>query len=182
MTILSYIQKILEESGQSSILKKASEDIPNDRLLLVLSSPEKSQEHVLEITAHPQAFEGKFTKENSADSYHLLQFQFVLPVDVTPATFNQVSSCLHFFNRLLHCPGFELDELSDQIVYRHAWFIKKKGIDAFLLMQVIGNLQLCFNMFSPYIKEIAEGKYTLEDILEKVAALTPQSAKKDLEV
>ena len=151
---------------------EASSDVPQDRLLVVLGSPEKGKEDILEITAHPQAFEGDLSTEGQGGSYHLIQFQFVLPLEINPSTFNQVSSALHFFNRLLHCPGFELDELSDQIVYRYVWFIKKEGIDPFLLMQVIGNLDLCYHMFTPYIKEIAEGKYTLEDILKQVVALT----------
>lgn len=180
MTILTHIQTLLEEKDYHGVLQMASEDVPYDRLLVVLQSPESGKENLLEITAHPQMFEGKFTTENVEDAYHLLQFQFVLPVEVTPLTFNQVSSALHFFNRLLHCPGFELDELNDQIVYRHVWFIKKKGIDSFLLMQVIGNLHLCLNMFSPYIKEIAEGKYTLEDILKQVSALSHHQTKKNL--
>ena len=150
---------------------EASQAVPYERLLVALGN-DNSQDDTLEITAHPQSFEGAFTKKDLPDSYYLLQFQYVLPLEVSPDTFNQISNCLHFFNRLIHCPGYELDELSDQVIYRYVWFIKKSGIDPFLLMQVIGNIQLCFNMFRPYIKEIAEGKYTLEDILKKVIHLT----------
>jgi hypothetical protein len=157
---------------------EANSDVPYERLLVAVGSTIPNKDNILEITAHPQYFEGAFTKENLSDSYHLLQFQYILPVEVPLETFDQVSSCLHFFNRLIHCPGFELDELSSQIVYRYVWFVKKKGIDEFLLMQVIGNVQLCFNMFSPYIQEIAEGKYTLEDILEKVVHLTNRKIPK----
>lgn len=178
MTILATIQEFLAEKDLPFTAAEATEEVPYERLLVVLNSPDGKQEDVLEITAHPQFFEGAFTKEKLTDSYHLIQFQFVLPVEVTPATFNQVASALHFFNRLLHCPGFEMDELANQVVYRHVWFIKKKGIDSFLLMQVIGNIHLCFRMFSAYIKEIADGKYTLEEILQKVVEMTGKQLKK----
>lgn len=174
MTILAFLQKLLIENDFPSTLFEANDDVPYDRIIVALESPDLNKDNLLEIVVHPQTFEGAFTKKTVSDSYYLIQFQFILPLEISPDTFNQVSSCLHFFNRLLHCPGFELDELSDQVVYRYVWFIKQKGIDAFLLKQVIGNMQLCFNLLSPYIKEIAEGKYTLEQILEKVTQLSKQ--------
>jgi len=172
MTILNYINDLLEQNDLACILNEPSDDVPYEHLIVALKTPEMEKEDLLEISTHPQTFEGISTGGDPSDSYHLINFQFVLPTQMTPATFNQVSSCLHFFNRLLHCPGFELDELSDQVIYRYTWFVKKKGIDSFLLMQVIGNLHLCYQMFGRYIQEIAEGQYTLEDILEKVTALS----------
>lgn len=157
MTIQTTIQSLLEEKGYLPTFEK-----DEDRLLVPLKGP-GTREDLLEIKVFPQTLEG--------DIYFLLQFQLVVPVDVLPETVPQVSSSLHFFNRLIHCPGFEFDELSNQVFYRYAWFMKKTGIDAILLQQVISNLHLCFSMFSPYIQEIAAGKYTLEDILEKVIAL-----------
>lgn len=177
MNILPYIQKILDEQDQPCTLMEPSPDFPYERLLVVCGNDKEGKADILEITAHPQFFEGAFTKENHVDSYYLLQFQFVLPIEVSAENFNQISSSLHFFNRLLHCPGFEVDEISDQILYRYVWFIKKKGIDSFLLMQVLGNIQLCFKMFGPYIKDIAEGKYQLEDILQQVVNLTKQQSE-----
>jgi hypothetical protein len=179
MTILTYLQKLLDESDQPCALMEPNDDFPYERLLIALESAAPNQGDLLEVTVHPQYFEGAFTNENRPDSYYLLQFQYVLPLEVLPDTFNQVSSSLHFFNRLLHCPGFELDELSDRVIYRYVWFIKKHGIDAFLLKQVIGNIQFCFNMFSIYIKEIAEGLYTLEEILEKVTHLKTHFMQND---
>jgi hypothetical protein len=177
MTILETLQEFLKERELSFTLAKATDEIPYERLMVALSTSENADEDLLEITIHPQFFEGSFTDEPSSESYHLVQFRFVLPIGIPPTTFNQVASALHFFNRLLHCPGFELDELEDQIFYRHVWFVKQKGIDSFLLMQVIGNLHLCYKMFSPYIKEIAEGKSTLEDILQQVLEAGKQLKK-----
>lgn len=168
MTILTTIQHLLDQSDQSSSLHESTEQIPYERLLLAIG------ENILEITTHPESFTMKKQRE---DSYHLIQFQITLPVQVSSDTFNQVSTALHFFNRLLHCPGFELDELNDEIMYRYNWFIKEKGIDAFLLMQVINNIRLSYDMFSPYIIEISNGVYTLEDLLEKVTSLVHPSKK-----
>jgi hypothetical protein len=174
MTILAYIQELLDEKDQPSTLMEPTTVAPYEHLLVACSHDDDDRADILQITAHPQFFEGAFTKENVPDTYHLLQMQFILPLEVPAENFNQVSSALHFFNSLLHCPGFELDELNDRVIYRYVWFIKRRGIDSFLLMQVIGNMQLCFRMFNPYIKEIAEGKYKLEDILEQVAKLVKQ--------
>jgi hypothetical protein len=179
MSILTYIQELLDENDLPNALLEASDDVPYERLVVALESPDPQQEHLLEIMAYPQFIEGAFTKEKLPDSYYLIQFQCILSIKVSPETFNQVASCLHFFNRLMHCPGFELDELNDQILYRYVWFIKNTGIDAFLLKQVVGNIQLCFNLFNPYIREIAEGKYTLEDILEQVIRLAERISTKN---
>lgn len=176
MTILNDIQELLDEKDQPNTLREPSEQFPYERLLVACgtTTDKKTSGDILEITAHPQSFEGAFNKDENVDTYHLLQFQFTLSVTVSPDNIGQISSSLHFFNRLLHCPGFELDELSDRVFYRYVWFIKKKGIDSFLLMQVIGNLHLCYKMFGPYIKEIALGHYKLEDILEQVVKLSKQ--------
>lgn len=172
--MLKKIQKLLIENDQPCLFKKGDSTNPNDRLLVALSTPQEGDENILEITEFPQAFQGISSKETS--DTHLVQFQFTLPIDITPHTFNQVSSALHFFNRLLHCPGFELDELNNQVIYRYCWFIKKAALDPSLLQQVIGNISLCYKMFIPYIKEIALGKYTLEEILEKVLELTKKNS------
>ena len=177
MTILSHIQQLLEEKGLACALMVATPVIPYDRLLLFWGD-ERHTEDFLEITTQAQQIESPVATGRVEGAYYLLQFQYILPFKVSVSTFSQVSSSLHFFNRLLHCPGFELDELSDQILYRYAWFIKDSGIDSFLLMQVLGSLQLCVRMFSPYIKDIAEGRYTLEEVLEKVVQLTKQPPSK----
>lgn len=157
--ILTRLQEILEKNGKSSTLQKGGDEAP-DRLLVVLGTIEEGQEDVMEVTEAVPLFPDK--------PYHLLQFQYVLSGEVTADTFNQVSSVLHFFNRLIHCPGFELDELNNKVIYRYMWFVKDEGIDSFLVMQLLGNLRICYKMFSPYINEIAQGKYTLEEILKKV--------------
>lgn len=175
-TILAHIQSFLDEKDQASTLMEPSSEVPHERLLVACENENDQTADIMEITAHPQFFEGAFTKQNISDAYYLLQFQFIVPIEIPPENFNQVSSSLHFFNCLLHCPGFTLDELSDRVIYRYVWFIKRKGLDAFLLMQVLGNMQFCFKMFSPYIKEIAQGKYKLEQILEKVVKLAKQKS------
>ncbi|MBA3602787.1 MAG: hypothetical protein H0W50_03930 [Parachlamydiaceae bacterium] len=174
MTILSDIQMLLDEKGLPSSLKQVTKDVLEEHLLVALKIAGHDQEELLEIKAYPQNLEGAFKKEELLDSYYVLQFQFIVPASFSASTFTQLSSSLHFFNRLIHCPGFELDELNERILYRYVWFIKKTGIDSFLLMQVIGNIHLCYTMFTPYIKEIAEGKFTLEDILGKVLELRNQ--------
>ncbi len=168
--LLLFLQRLLKENDKPSKLEKAKGEILNDRLLVALGNMDEGQEGVMEITEYLPSVQETPTQ----DALLMIQFQYVLDVNVTPDTFNQVSSALHFFNRMIHCPGFELDELNNKILYRYMWFINKKGIDSLLLLQVLGNLHVCYKMFSPYIKEIAQGKYTLEDILEQVASLAPK--------
>lgn len=168
MNILNDLHEMLNRHNLLTTLLPPTPEFSQERLVIAFDKD------ILEITVHPEFMEGVFTKENVKDSYHLVQFQIVLLVDISPETFNQLSTSLHFFNRLILCPGFELDELNDRVVYRYNWFVKKNGIDSFLLMQVVQNMQLCFSLFSPYITGIAKGEYTLEDILEKVVELNPQ--------
>lgn len=174
MTILSHMQQLLEENGQICTLVKSSAEFPYDHLLLLMTIQQDKPEELLEIAAYPQQFPAALTKKAVADTYYLIQFQYKFPLQVPAAHFEQVSSSLHFFNRLLHCPGFELDELKDQILYRYSWFIKASGLDDLLLRQVIGSIQLSLALFSSYIQDIANGRQTLEQVLEQVI----ESAKK----
>lgn len=169
--ILIEIKNILDKKDWPCILKEPSAEIPYRCLLLDCGTNEEDQKELLEITTQFQSFPSSFMKDEERIDYELLQFQFVLPLIVYPDTFQQVSNALHFFNRLLHCPGFEMDELSDRVIYRYVLFLKKENVDASFLLHVLGNIQLCFKMFSPYVKEIAEGKYTLEDILAQIGQI-----------
>ncbi len=173
MTILTHIQQLLQENGQTCTLVKISKEFSQDRLLVLITVQQNKPEETLEIVAYPQQLPPALAKE---ETYYLVQFQYVFPLKVPSAHFEQVSSSLHFFNRLLHCPGFELDELKDQIVYRYSWFIKSSGLDALLLMQVIGSIQLSLSLFGGYIQEIAHGRKTLEDVLEQVIELAKKQS------
>jgi hypothetical protein len=174
MTILSHIQNLLEEQKRECTLIPPSSASPQERLLVLMNI--HNREDAIEITAHLQQIPDHIAHEIVAEPFYLIQFQSLLTIQVPPTTFSAVSNSLHFFNRLSQCPGFELDELSDQVLYRYVWFVKENGFDSFLLMQILGTIQLYLEMFSPHIQEIAKGAYTLPDVLEQVLQL----AKKQL--
>lgn len=176
MTILSHIQSLLEEQKRECSLLPPSSESSHERLLVLMNMQHNKKETIIEITAHLQQIPDSIAREVTTEPFYLIQFQSVLPTQVPPATFSAVSNSLHFFNRLSHCPGFELDELSDQVLYRYVWFVKESGFDSFLLMQILGTIHLYLEMFSPHIQEIAKGTYTLPDVLEQVIQL----AKKQL--
>lgn len=173
MTILSHMQQLLEEKGQTCTFMQSSKEFPHDRLLVLITVQQDKPEEMLEIVAYPQQLPAALAKK---ETYYLVQFHYQFPLKVPSAHFEQVSSSLHFFNRLLHCPGFELDELKDQMLYRYSWFIKSSGLDSLLLMQVIGSIQLSLSLFGAYIQDIAHGRKTLEDVLEQVIALAKQQS------
>jgi hypothetical protein len=165
MEILEQIQKIVETRNVATILSKESKATPYPHLLVPF------EKHIMEITEHP-TFQGQLlpnaNKNPQEQQYYLIQFQFVLLDKVPAETFNQTSSALHFFNRLLHCPGFELDQINDIVTYRYCWFMKKSELDSFLFLQVFDNVLLAFQMFSPYVENIIQGKYTLENIIQEM--------------
>lgn len=169
--MLTYLQKLLDQKEIPSTLLKASSEVLYDRLVAVIGKNALHEEFLLEITVFPQSLKtSAHGKEES--EYALIQFQYLFPLQVAPGAMQQVSGSLHFFNRLLHLPGFELDELHDQVLYRYSWVMKKSGIDLVLFSQVIGNIQLCLQLFHPYIKEIIEGRSTLDSMLEKMIELS----------
>lgn len=170
-SLLAYLQTLLDQKDIPCTLLEASSEVPYDRLIAVIGKNALNEEFLLEMTVYPQSFKTS-SKEKEGSEYALIQFQYIFPSQVLPSTTQQVSGSLHFFNRLLHLPGFELDELHDQVLYRYNWLVKKSGIDLFLLSQVIGNIQLCLQLFHPYIKEIIEGRSTLDNILEKIIELS----------
>ncbi len=170
-SLLAYLRPLLDQKDIPCTLLEASSEVPYDRLIAVIGKNALNEEFVLEITVYPQTFKTS-PHEKEGSEYGLIQFQYIFPSQVVSSAMQQVSSSLHFFNRLLHLPGFELDELHDQVLYRYSWLVKKSGIDLFLLSQVIGNIQLCLQLFYPYIKEIIEGHLTLNDILEKMIELS----------
>lgn len=173
MQALRVIQQLLEENDFSCHLAAPTSTVPYERLLLAWEPnlPELAQD-LIEITAQPLQQPEEIQKGEKEASYFLIQFQSICSFDVPASTIKQVSTALHFFNRLLHCPGFELDELNDQVLFRYVWYVSKQGLEAPLLIQIIGSIQLCIKLFSPSIKGLAEGEYTLEEILEKVVQLS----------
>lgn len=172
-TLLEKIQKFLDENDQPSTLFQPTSEFPYERILIATENQKEQHVDFLEITALEMP---KDVAQEESSNCSLIQFQFLLPVKVSAEYFHQISSALHFFNRLLHLPGFELDELTNQIIYRYVWFTAQDRLDASLFMQALGNVQLCFKLFSPFIIEIAKGKYQLEDIIQQVVTLTEKKS------
>ncbi len=175
--VLESVKKILEKEEFDCALASATEQIPFDRLLVFLGLDPKERERFLEIIASQQPVSPEFMLPKAASLPLRIQFRVQLPLKVQNLALNQVASLLLFLNQFIDVPGFELNELEGQVLYRYVWIIHPSAIDATLLLSVIGSIMLNLGMFSDTIESLADGKVSFNDLLSQIIKIaeTPGS-------
>ncbi len=166
--MLNHIQAILEQEKFSCVLYPATEQPSPARLLVFLGNDYKKREQILEITSQEQQLHKNLTEYPSLTPYHRLQFRILFPFEVKEAALNQVASLILFLNQLLDLPGLELNELNNQVSYRYVWLVKEEGIDAKLVLSLVGTILLIMELFTQMIEYLADGTTTFNELLEEV--------------
>lgn len=163
--MLQRFQRFLKADKFDYSLEEATEEVPYERLLLFIGSDYQERGRVVEITATEQlfSFEGK-TKPR----YWKVQFLFTFPFKMKPEAAQQVGSVLHFLNRQIDLPGFEMNEVDDLIYYRHALLVRDNGIDKRVFQGTLGMMMLVLDLFSETIERVAAGEMTFDDLLRSV--------------
>lgn len=166
--ILKNMQAVLDQANFTCSIFPASESSPLEQLVVFAGLDQKEREKVIEIVAREQQFDPNMLKEQLNDHYYRIQFTAKLPFEVEPLALNQTGSVILFLNQLMDWPGFELNELTNQVSYRYNWLMKESALDSRLLMTIVGSILLNLDMFSDTIEQIASGHSTFNELLESI--------------
>lgn len=176
--MLKQIQGILEKEKFECSIIQATEKHPQDRLLIFLGLDAKKREQILEITAQQQVFQpDTSTDTSSSKGYFRIQFQHLFPFSVDDMALNQVGSLILFLNHMSDFPGLDLDELDSQVSYRYVWLAKATGIDAPLVISLVGNVKLTLELFAPSLERLASGETTFNALLQEVIQIAKSSSR-----
>lgn len=163
--MLHRFQRFLNADKFDYSLEEATEEIPYERLLLFIGSDTKERGRVVEITATEQLFS---LENKELPRYWRVQFLFTFPFKMEPEAAQQVGSLLHFLNRQIDLPGFEMSEIDDLITYRHALLVHDKGIDKRVFQGTLGMMMLVLDLFGDTIERVATGEMTFDELLQSI--------------
>ena len=165
-----------------------------DRILVFLGADADNREQFLEISAQEQILSpesnpsmdstGSSGSSGSSGSlgrsaYYRVQFQYMFPFKVDDLPLTQVGTFIHFLNRLIDLPGFELDELENQTYYRYVWLTKEDAVDFIILNGIINMIGLSLIFFSQNLERLGTGKTSLNELLKEVIDITTHYKKQE---
>lgn len=176
--VLEIVKKILDDEKFECTLAPPSAGFPLEHLIVLLAIDRKKRERILEIVASPQQFSPEFVVPEAATFPYRLQFQVKLPFKVQDLALNQVASLLHFLNQLIDLPGFELNELEGQVIFRYVWLTEPALITASLIMGIMGAIILNLGLFAETIESLADGKKSFNDLLSQIVKMSETAQDK----
>jgi hypothetical protein len=177
--VLNNIKKLLEKEEFDCTFFSATENVPVDRLLVFLGLDKKERERMVEIIAGQQQVSPEFNLPNADSLPYRLHFRVSLPFKVQDSALNQVASLLLFLNQFMDLPGFELNELNGQVIYRYVWVIQPTAIEPTLLMSILGSIMLNLGMFSDNIESLADGTMSFNELLTQIINIADPSSSKN---
>lgn len=105
----------------------------------------------------------------------LVQLITFFPCSVQKDQFNDIARFLHIVNKELDVPGFCFDEASTTVFYRLVIPTAKKELSTEVFSAVINTSRVVCTTFAPAIEAMASGAMTLQDVLNKAAAMAPKA-------
>lgn len=172
--MIKEIKEILEDN-QFLCSSPQDEISPlSESLEVILGSDYKERELVMEITTTQQLIPPEHIQANTSQHPLRVQFWVELPFEVQDVALNQMSNLLHFLNRMIELPGFELDELNGKVIYRYVWIAHPKMIDESLIMGITGAILLTLNLLTGTIESLADGTVSFNDLLAQIVQLTKE--------
>lgn len=170
---------LIKEEFQCSIIQ-ATEENPEDHLLVFLGLDAKEREQLLIITAKQQEVEKKdLPAVSEPTDFFIVQFYYTFPFLVKEIATSQVSGFTLFINQMVDFPGFEFNELENRLYYRYVWITKTSGFDPQLIMSIIGIISLFLELFSATFERLAENEITFNQLLEEMVHLAENSPDVD---
>lgn len=170
--ILEKVKQILEEEKFECTLSPSTAANSADRLLVFLALDQKKREKILEISAGQQQAALKITMPQAEKIPYRVQFTVKLPFKVIDLALSQVASLLHFINQAIDLPGFELNEMDGEIIYRYVWVISPTAITAAFIMSIVGSMMLNLSLFTETIETLADGKMSFNDLLAQIVKIS----------
>jgi len=176
MDYLKKFQSYLDPSELDSAVIEGSQETPHDRLLIYGGQDYKQRERIIEVTSQIQQLGQNLGPSNTQNDYLRVQFQVTLPFKVEELAGRDVASLLLFLNKLMELPGWEFNELEDQINYRYVLLSKSDGIDENLFAGLVGLILLICQLFTEVIEQIVSGKKSFNELMEEVLKIANKDA------
>lgn len=164
------LREYLASEEFDCFVQEAGDKNPFPAVVLHLGEDYQQRGQLLYLILKHQLFnpEGEKQSPNDPKSTHfVLEYRTILPFPVQDKGVADTARFLCFINKSIDLPGFELDEVERVIFYRHAFMGKNDKVDAPSLMALIGNTMMLLDLFSPHIEQIASGKITMNELVDK---------------
>jgi len=174
LEILNKFRNVFEKEEFGTRLMEASEEMPLSCLIVELGPDTKERERFCSVTAFEQELGQSLEKEAEGAPLLNVIFEAELPFEVKPAFAKELGSLLHFINRQLPLPGFELDEVENLIYYRYSLFAAESGIDARALMSILGLMLLFLDLYTHPVEQVASGAKSFNELMEEVVAISEE--------
>lgn len=167
--LLKHIGSLLTSEKVDNTFIAASEAQPTPMLAAYVGNDYKNRERSVAIFAQPQTLKLAPNKLlNKEGTYIRVQFQLVFPFQTTDQTASDTATVLHFINRVLELPGFEMDELQNRVLYRYVWLTDYPGNDSTLIISILGLIAMTLDLFTESIEKIASGESTFNELLKEI--------------
>lgn len=167
-SIIQQIQDFLDKEEYSITHLPASDEVPVERLLLLLGFDRKQRELKLEIMERLQTQDIQNFLSSDLFIPSRLQFKVDLPFKVKDLAINDVSAFIHFINQATDLPGFEFNELEGQVMFRYIWVTSSDHLDKQLVISILDSIRFNLVMFSEMIESLSDGSATFNDLLSKI--------------
>jgi len=167
-SVFDTIVPALHSQGFMTRVIPASDEVPADQLLVVLDEEAEPASWRVEMVFLPELTEP-----------YILQFFALLPIEVKEATLPNLARFILALNANLPLTGFELDEGSGWIYYRHLMPCPdNRALDVELTVDTMWLIHYVIDSFAPLLQDVVEGHKTLaqglEALQESVAELRDQ--------
>ncbi len=169
---LKYLENFL------SVLKNENYEVrllKNDKffnapyLAVTLGKESEVDSKVLEIYVREQEAGQSLTPDRPhKDTILQCIFELEYPFSVKRQYTNDVSALLHFLNQQHRMSGYVLDEINNKVIYRYNAIVTNTGINAQVLLGIIGIILLFYDIHRTTIEEVAEGKVSFNTIISRL--------------
>lgn len=156
------------------------ENATNPSLLVYMGNDYKNRDRELFLFAQNQSLVNVFGKTaQKKTNYNRVQFQILLPFPVRNEAVFEVASLLHLINHMIELPGFELDELNNQISYRYVLLTGRPEDTPALYISILGIILMTLDLFTEVIEKMASGDSTFNQLLEEIVRLSQKIGSHD---
>lgn len=167
LDILKSIEKCVKDAKLDASLFLPTEKIPYESLAVFIGSDSQNEPLVLNITAQNQILDPK-----KVSSLFRVQFRVKLPFKIAGFSLSQTSNLIALINHFADLPGFEINELENEVYFRHVLMLEKKGLSDQLILGLIGLIKFIVETQSPAIEGVATGKLSYDELLTNALKVT----------
>jgi hypothetical protein len=166
--ILKNIEKIVKDFKLDATLISATEKQPFDNLIIFIGTDKINRPFVLNITAENQILDPK-----QDSSIFKVSFRIKLPFKIADFSFSQTSNLIALINHSLELPGFEIDEIENEIFYRYVLLTSDKVLNDEIILGIIGMIKLTLDLHVYSIEIVSSGKMSYDDLLKDALKKSP---------